>query len=46
MAARRRARCDPIRRNDAERFIEEMRRDDPVIAATLGIEERELEAGG
>jgi len=35
-----------IRREDAERFIEEVRRDDPEIAAKLRIEERELEAGG
>ncbi len=34
-----------IRREDAERFIEEVRGDDPEIAATLRIEERELEAG-
>ena len=35
-----------IRREDAERFIEEVRGDDPEIAAKLRIEERELEAGG
>ena len=35
-----------IRREDAERFIEEVRRDDPELAAGLRIEERELEAGG
>ena len=35
-----------IRRQDAERFIEEVRGDDPQIAAKLRIEERELEAGG
>jgi hypothetical protein len=34
-----------IRREDAERFIEEVRRDEPQVAARLGIEERELEAG-
>ena len=35
-----------IRRGDAERFIEEVRGDDPDMAAKLRIEERELEAGG
>ena len=35
-----------IRREDAERFIEEVRSDDPEIAARLRIEERELEACG
>jgi hypothetical protein len=35
-----------IRREDAERFIEEVRGDDPDLAAKLRIEERELEAGG
>ena len=35
-----------IRREDAERFIEEVRRDDPELARNLRIEERELEAGG
>jgi hypothetical protein len=35
-----------IRREDAERFIEEVRGDDPDVAAKLRIEERELEAGG
>ena len=35
-----------IRRDDAERFIEEVRGDDPEMAAKLRIEERELEAGG
>ena len=34
-----------IRREDAERFIEEVRGDDPDIASYLRIEERELEAG-
>jgi hypothetical protein len=34
-----------VRREDAERFIEEVRGDDPVVAAKLRIEERELEAG-
>ena len=32
-----------IRREDAERFIEEVRGDDPEVAAKLRIEERELE---
>jgi len=31
-----------IRREDAERFIEEVRGDEPEIAANLRIEEREL----
>jgi hypothetical protein len=31
---------------DAERFIEEVRGDDPELASYLRIEERELEAGG
>jgi hypothetical protein len=35
-----------IRREDAERFIEEVRGDDPELAAKLRIEERELGAGG
>ncbi len=35
-----------IRRDDAERFIEEGRGDDPELAIYLRIEERELEAGG
>jgi hypothetical protein len=35
-----------IRREDAERFIEEVRGDEPEMAAKLRIEERELEAGG
>ena len=35
-----------IRREDAERFIEEVRGDDPEVAAKLRIEERELEGGG
>ncbi len=35
-----------IRREDAERFIEEVRGDEPELAAQLRIEERELEAGG
>ena len=35
-----------IRSEDAERFIEEVRGDEPEMAAKLRIEERELEAGG
>jgi hypothetical protein len=35
-----------IRREDAERFTEEVRRDEPDLASNLRIEERELEAGG
>jgi hypothetical protein len=35
-----------IRLEDAERFIEEVRGDDPEVAAKLRIEERELAAGG
>jgi hypothetical protein len=35
-----------VRREDAERFIEEVRRDEPELAESLRIEERELEAGG
>jgi hypothetical protein len=34
-----------IRREEAERFIEEVRGDDPELANYLQIEERELEAG-
>lgn len=35
-----------IRREDAERFIEEVRGDDAEVASYLRIEERELKAGG
>jgi hypothetical protein len=35
-----------FRREDAERFVEEVRGDDPEIAVKLRIEERELETGG
>jgi len=35
-----------IRRDDAEQFIEQVRGDDPELAAKLRIKERELEAGG
>jgi hypothetical protein len=34
------------RREDAERFLEELRRDEPELASALWIEEHELEAGG
>jgi hypothetical protein len=34
-----------VRREDAERFIEEVRGDDPEVSASLRNEERELEAG-
>lgn len=35
-----------FRREDAKRFIEEVRGDDPEMAAKLRIEERALEVGG
>ena len=35
-----------IRREDAERFVEEVRGDDSELATYLRIEERELDAGG
>jgi len=35
-----------VRREDAERFIEEVRADEPELARKLRIEERELDAGG
>jgi hypothetical protein len=35
-----------VRREDAERFIDEVRRDDPDLAMPPRIEEREPEAGG
>jgi len=35
-----------FRREDAERFIEEVLGDDPELASYLRIKERELEAGG
>ena len=35
-----------MRRDDAERFIEEVRGDDPEAVAKLRIAERELEVGG
>jgi hypothetical protein len=35
-----------IRREDAERFIEEVRGDGPVLASHLRIVKRKLEAGG
>jgi hypothetical protein len=34
-----------IRSEDAERFVEEVRGNDPELAANLNIAERELEAG-
>lgn len=35
-----------IRHENAERFVEEVRGDEPELAAKLGIEERELRRGG
>jgi hypothetical protein len=35
-----------VRREDAERFIARVKRDDPQLAADLRVVERELEAGG
>jgi hypothetical protein len=35
-----------VRREDAERFIEEVRGDDPELAKPLRIEERDLDVGG
>ena len=35
-----------VRREDADRFVEEVRGDDPELASYPRIEERELEAGG
>ncbi|HVH46518.1 MAG TPA: hypothetical protein VM925_29450 [Labilithrix sp.] len=35
-----------MRREDSERFIEEVLGDDPEVAAKLRVDERELEAGG
>jgi len=35
-----------VRREESERFVEEVRGDEPEMAAKLRIEERELEAGG
>jgi hypothetical protein len=43
--ARRRDRRAFLRREDAERFIEEVRGDEPKLAKSLRIEERELIAG-
>ena len=34
-----------VRREDAERFVEEIRHDEPEPAESLRIEERELQAG-
>ena len=36
----------PTRREDAERFVEQVRGDYPKLASHLGIDERELDAGG
>jgi hypothetical protein len=35
-----------IRRDDAERFIEDVRGDEPELAKDLRIDKREVEAGG
>jgi hypothetical protein len=35
-----------VRREGAERFFEEVTRDEPELADSLRIEERELESGG
>ena len=35
-----------VRREDAEWFIEEVRGDDPDVAAKLRIEDRAIDAGG
>ena len=35
-----------VRREDAERVVEEVRGDEPELASRLRIEERELEADG
>jgi hypothetical protein len=35
-----------VRREDAERFVEEVREDEPELAESLRIEERELRAEG
>jgi hypothetical protein len=35
-----------VRRKDAQRFIDEIRGDDPELAKPLRIEERELQTGG
>lgn len=35
-----------IRREDAKRFVAEIRGDEPDLAASLRIEERELQVGG
>jgi hypothetical protein len=34
-----------VRREDAQRFVDEVRSDEPALAAKLWVEERELEAG-
>lgn len=35
-----------VRREDAERFIEKVRGDEPEVAESLRVEERDLETGG
>ena len=35
-----------VRGEDAERFLEEVRKDEPELASHLRMEERELDAGG
>jgi hypothetical protein len=35
-----------VRREDAQRFVDEIRGDDPGLAWQLRIEERKLDAGG
>ena len=35
-----------VRREDAERFVEEVQGNEPELAKSLRTEERELEAGG
>ena len=35
-----------LRREDSERFLEAVRRDEPGLVEHLRIEERELDAGG
>lgn len=37
---------NPCRREDAERFVAEVRDDEPELASYLRIDERKLEAGG
>jgi hypothetical protein len=42
---KRKAELTRVRREDAVRFVEEIRGDEPALARYLRIEERELEAG-